>query len=67
MLCTGESDDFQQPMSASHGPLAGESKDHMCFIHVLKKSNDDTLSPRHAIKYDALVKVDNDGDLGLHI
>jgi hypothetical protein len=65
-LCAGESDDFPQPRSASHGPLAGESGNHVRFIHVLK-SNDDTISPRHAIKNDVVVKVDNDGNSGLHV
>jgi hypothetical protein len=57
-LCAGESGEFQQLRSVSHGPLAGESGNHV-RLSTFQKSNDDTINPRHAIKKDALVKVDN--------
>jgi hypothetical protein len=47
-LCVDESGEFQQPRSVSHGLLADESGNHVRFIHVFKKSNDDTIIPHHA-------------------
>jgi hypothetical protein len=66
-LCAGESGEFQQLRSTSHGPLAGESGNHMRFIHVFKNLMMIRSSHVMQIKNDALVKVGNDGDSGLHV
>jgi hypothetical protein len=57
-LCADESGKFQQLRGVFHGPLAGESGNHV-RLSTFQKSNDDAINSRHAIKKDALVKVDN--------
>ena len=57
-LCAGERGKFQQIRGIFHAPLARERGNHTC-LSTFQKSNDDVINSRHAIKKDALVKVDN--------
>jgi hypothetical protein len=61
-LCAGESGKFQQLRGVFHGPLAEESGNHV-RLSTFQKSNHDAINSRHAIKKDALVKVDNHENL----
>jgi hypothetical protein len=61
-LCADESSKFQQLRGIFHGPLAGESGNHV-RLSMFQKSNDYAINSRHAIKKDALVKVDNHENL----
>jgi hypothetical protein len=57
-LRADESGKFQQPRGVFHGSLAGESDNHV-RLSTFQNQMMMQSSSRHAIKKDALVKVDN--------